>query len=107
MSLRKSIDKTERPSSQNKNTMSVIFEENQDVPGQEAFKNFDKNIQDQSNQFNKTVENIVTDNTYMRGYEEVEKNNHTNKAIIYQADFEQKIASIDNHFDVYMTSLGG
>jgi len=24
----------------------------------------------------------------MRGYEEVEKNNHTNKAIIYQADFE-------------------
>ena len=96
MSLRKSIDKTERPSSQNKNTMSVIFEENQDVPGQEAFKNFDKNIQDQSNQFNKTVENIVTDNTYMRGYEEVEKNNHTSKAIIYQADFEQKIASIDN-----------
>jgi len=24
----------------------------------------------------------------MRGYEEVEKNNHTSKAIIYQADFE-------------------
>ena len=86
--------------------MSVILEENQELTGPAAFKNFDKKIEDQSNMFNKTVEHIVTDSTFMRGYEEVEKNNHTSKATIYQADFEQKIANIDNHFDLYMTSLG-
>lgn len=106
MSLRRSVDRTELPVTPNKNTMSVIFEENQEITGPGAFKNFERKIEDQSNQFNKTVEHIVTDSTFMRGYEDVEKNNHTSKATIYQADFEQKIANIDNHFDLYMTSLG-
>jgi hypothetical protein len=45
----------------------------------------------------------------MRGYEEIENarsNNHTNKAAVYKADFDQKIGQIDNQFDIYMTSLG-
>jgi hypothetical protein len=77
------VDKAERPSSTNKNTMSVILEENQEISNPGAFKNFEKKIEDQSNLFNKTVEHIVTDSTFMRGYEDVEKNNHTSKATIY------------------------
>ena len=83
MQLRRIVERADRLSSANKNTMSVILEENQDNTGPEAFKNFDKKIEDQSNMFNKTVEHIVTDSTFMRGYEDVEKNNHTTKATIY------------------------
>jgi len=46
MQLRRSVDRAERPSSSNKNTMSVILEENQELTGPAAFKNFDKKIED-------------------------------------------------------------
>ncbi len=44
MSLRRSVERNEQPLTSNKNTMSVILEENQDITGPGAFKNFENKI---------------------------------------------------------------